>query len=76
MADKHPGPDQLIRKRITAEKARLVAQIEAQELEILETEERVRRLRDNIKASHDEILKQDENLAALDRNTTEEGEEK
>lgn len=67
MADKGPGPDQLIRKRITAERARLVAQIEAQELEILEIEERVNRLRDNIKASHEEIAKQDGNLEALDK---------
>ena len=66
MADKGPGPDDLIRKRITAEIKRLEYQIESQELEILELDERQARLRENVKASGEEIDKQHGNLTALD----------
>lgn len=66
MADKGPGPDELIRKRITAEIKRLEYQIESQELELLELDERASRLKENIRASHDEIKKQHGNLEALD----------
>jgi peptidoglycan hydrolase CwlO-like protein len=66
MADKGPGPSDLIRKRITAEIKRLEFQIESQELEIMETVEKVERLKENIDASHAAIKKQEANLAALD----------
>lgn len=66
MADKGPGPSDLIRKRITAEIKRLEFQIESQELEIMETAEKVERLKENIAASHEAIKKQENNLEALD----------
>lgn len=69
MADVGPGPDALIRKRITTEIRRLEFQIESQELEILESVEKHRRLEENIKASRAEIEKQNANLAALDTKT-------
>lgn len=71
MADKGPGPDTLIRKRITASIKRLESNIENQELEILETEEKVLRLHENIQATRDAILKEEANLAALDKKQTE-----
>lgn len=66
MADKGPGPQDLIRKRITAEMKRLEFMIESQELEIMETSEKINRLKENIQASKDEIVKQERNLEALD----------
>lgn len=66
MADKGPGPQELIRKRITAEIKRLEFMIESQELEVMETFDKIERLNDNIQASKDEIVKQEGNLAALD----------
>lgn len=57
MADKGPGPKELIMKRITAEIKRLEFSIESQELEIMETHEKVERLKDNIAASHEAIAK-------------------
>lgn len=74
MADKGPGPPDLIRKRITAEIKRLEYMIESQELEMMEKIELIERLKDNIKASKDEIKKQESNLEALDK-TPEGGEE-
>ncbi len=67
MADKGPGPSDLIRKRITAEIKRLEFSIESQELEIMETVEKVERLKENIEASHEAIKKQEANLEAVDR---------
>ena len=67
MADKGPGPQELIRKRITSEIKRLEWMIESQELEIMETDEKINRLKENIQASKDEIAKQEGNLAALDK---------
>lgn len=67
MADRGPGPKELIRKRITAEIKRLEFQIESQELEILEAGERIERLKENIGASHEAIEKQRSDLAALDK---------
>lgn len=67
MADKGPGPQELIRKRISAEIKRLEWMIESQELEVLETDEKIKRLKDNIQASKDEIVKQESNLEALDK---------
>jgi predicted nucleic acid-binding Zn-ribbon protein len=77
MADKGPGPNELIRKRITAEIKRLEFQIESQELEIMETYDKVERLKENIEASKDAIVKQESNLEALDSsdNNPEGGEE-
>lgn len=66
MADKGPGPQDLIRKRITAEIKRLEFMIESQELEIMEISEKINRLKENIQASKDEIVKQESNLEALD----------
>jgi len=66
VADVGPGPDELIRKRITTEIRRLEFQIESQELEILESVEKHRRLQENIEASRAEIVKQQANLAALE----------
>lgn len=66
MADKGPGPKDLIRKRITAEISRLEASIEAQELEIMETHDKVRRLEENIEATKEAIEQQRLNLAAVD----------
>jgi peptidoglycan hydrolase CwlO-like protein len=66
MADKGPGPQDLIRKRITAEIKRLEHMIESQELEIMETYEKVSRLQENIAASHEAIEQQEENLVALE----------
>ena len=66
MADKGPGPKELIRKRITAEIKRLEFQIESQELEIMETQERLIRLKENIEASRTAIEKQEINLNAVD----------
>jgi predicted nucleic acid-binding Zn-ribbon protein len=74
MADKGPGPQELIRKRITAEIKRLEFQIESQELEIMETHDKIERLKDNIESSKLEIEKQQGNLQALD-NPPEGGEE-
>lgn len=67
MADKGPGPQELIRKRITSEIKRLEWMIENQELEIMETDEKINRLKENIQASKDEIVKQEKNLEALDK---------
>jgi predicted nucleic acid-binding Zn-ribbon protein len=66
MADKGPGPQELIRKRITAEIKRLEFMIESQELEMMEIGERIERLKENIQASKDDIVKQESNLEALD----------
>jgi predicted nucleic acid-binding Zn-ribbon protein len=73
MADKGPGPQDLIRKRITAEMKRLEFMIESQELEMMEIGEKIERLKENIQASKDEIVKQESNLEAL--NNPEGGEE-
>lgn len=67
MADKGPGPKDLIRKRITAEIKRLEFTIESQELEIMETVEKVERLKANIDSSRKEIEKQERNLEAVDK---------
>jgi hypothetical protein len=64
MADKGPGPSDLIKKRISVEIRRLEYTIESQELEIEELEERKLRLLDNIEASKKEIIKQQDNLHA------------
>ena len=74
MADKGPGPKDLIRKRVTAEIKRLEFQIESQELQMMEKQEEIERLKDNIKASHEEIKKQQGNLEALDNADNGEGE--
>jgi hypothetical protein len=74
MADKGPGPQDLIRKRISAEIKRLEFMIESQELEIMETYEKIERNKENIEASKLEIQKQESNLEALD-NPPEGGEE-
>lgn len=66
MADKGPGPNDLIRKRITTDIMRFQFQIASQELEMMEKLENIERLKDNIKASHVEVEKQERNLAALD----------
>ena len=66
MADKGPGPKDLIRKRITAEIKRLEFMIESQELEMMEIGEKIERLKENIQASKDEIVKQESNLEAID----------
>jgi peptidoglycan hydrolase CwlO-like protein len=66
MADKGPGPQDLVRKRITTEIMRLEFTIVSQELEIMETQERIERLKANIDASRQEIVNQQENLTALD----------
>lgn len=67
MADKGPGPKDLVRKRIQAEIKRLEFQIESQELEILETHDKVRRLEENIEASKVAIEQQMINLDAVDK---------
>jgi hypothetical protein len=64
MADKGPGPTDLIKKRINVEIRRLEYTIESQELEIEELEEKKVRLLDNIEASKLEIEKQRANLTA------------
>ena len=66
MADKGPGPQELVRKRVTAEIKRLEFTIESQELEIMETYDKIKRLEENIAASKKEIEKQESNLEALD----------
>lgn len=66
MADKGPGPKDLIRKRITADIKRLEFQVESQELEVMETQERVVRLKENIEASREAIKQQEVNLLAVD----------
>jgi hypothetical protein len=66
MADKGPGPQELIRKRITAEMKRLEFMVESQELEVMETYDKIERLKENIEASKLEIEKQESNLEALD----------
>jgi predicted nucleotide-binding protein (sugar kinase/HSP70/actin superfamily) len=66
MADKGPGPQELVRKRITAEIKRLEFMIESQELEVMETYDKIERLKENILASQKEILKQTDNLASVD----------
>ena len=71
MADKGPGPQELIRKRVTAEIKRLEFTIESQELEIMETYDKIKRLEENIEASKKEIEKQEANLEALDKEGSE-----
>jgi hypothetical protein len=66
MADKGPGPQELIRKRITAEIKRLEFMIESQELEVMETYDKIERLHENIEASKKEIEKQQGNLDSVD----------
>ena len=74
MADKGVAPQELVRKRITAEIKRLEFMIESQELEFMETYDKIERLGENIAASKLEIEKQEGNLTALD-NPPEGGEE-
>jgi hypothetical protein len=66
MADKGPGGQDLIRKRVTAEIKRLEFMIESQELEVMETYDKVERLKENIEASKDAIKKQESNLSSID----------
>jgi peptidoglycan hydrolase CwlO-like protein len=66
MADKGPGPQELVRKRITAEIKRLEFMIESQELEVMETYDKIERLKENIDASKKEIEKQEGNLDSVD----------
>lgn len=73
MADKGPGPQELVRKRITAEIKRLEFMIESQELEVMETFDKIERLKDNIEASKKEIEKQEGNLEAVDSGSDPEG---
>lgn len=67
MADVGGGPNALIKKRIEAQIAKFEAQKVNQELEIMETEETVNRLRANIEATEKEIQKQKDSLVALER---------
>ena len=66
MADKGPGPKELIKKRITTDIKRLEFQIDSQELEIMEKLDQIERLKENIQASKDEIKKRESDLAAQD----------
>jgi septal ring factor EnvC (AmiA/AmiB activator) len=75
MADKGPGPQELVRKRVTAEIKRLEFMIESQELEVMETFDKIERLKENIEASKKEIEKQEGNLEAIDKDNPEGGEE-
>jgi len=74
-ASKSPSQKELVQKRITAEIKRLEAMIEAQELEILETYDKVARLQKNIDASQKEIERQESNLSATEEANYEEDEE-
>lgn len=72
MADKGPGPSELIRKRVFAEIKRLEFTVISQELEIMEKLEQIERLKENIKASGEEIKKQESHLASLEQEGSEE----
>jgi septal ring factor EnvC (AmiA/AmiB activator) len=67
MADRGPLPKELQKKRVTVEIKRLESMIEAQELEVMEKEEQIERLKDNIKASKNEIKTQESNLINIDK---------
>jgi peptidoglycan hydrolase CwlO-like protein len=74
MVSKPPTTRELVQKRIQAEIKRLESMIENQELEIMETHDKVRRLEKNIEASRKEIANQESNLAATESATYEEEE--
>lgn len=67
MADVGSAPNALIKKRIEAQIIKFQSQKVAQELDLMEAEEGINRMRANIEATEKEVQKQKDSLAALER---------